>query len=96
MSYAPFDGTGAFVTFVFTAPEKARQAVHIAAEVFKRFVEEGLTDKELLAAKNKIASGATLQGELPMGRLAAVGFDWVYRKEYVPLARQIETRKTPV
>ena len=26
-----------------------------------------------------------------MGRLTAVGYDWVYRGEYVPLAEQIET-----
>jgi predicted Zn-dependent peptidase len=25
-----------------------------------------------------------------MGRLTAVGFDWVYRGEYVPLAEQID------
>ena len=26
-----------------------------------------------------------------MGRLTAVGYDWVYRNEYIPLAEQIET-----
>ena len=48
------------------------------------------TDAELQAAKNKIASGATLKGELPMGRLSDVGFEWVYRGQYVPLAESIE------
>jgi hypothetical protein len=45
---------------------------------------------ELQAAINKIASGATLKGVLPMGRLTAVGMDWVYRNEYKPLAEQID------
>ena len=53
-------------------------------------MEGGFSDLELQAAKNKIASAATLKGEVPMGRLTAVGFDWVYRKDYMPLAQQIE------
>ena len=57
----------------------------------KKFRDDGPTEAELQAAKNKIASGSTLKGELPMGRLTAVGFDWVYRKEYVPLGEQIDT-----
>ena len=38
----------------------------------------------------EIAAGATLKGELPMGRLADVGLNWVYRGEYEPLAQQID------
>ena len=53
-------------------------------------MDSGFSDAELDAARNKIASAATLKGELPMGRLTAVGFDWVYRREYMPLAEQIE------
>ena len=58
---------------------------------FQDFQDTGPTEGELQAAKNKIASAATVKGEVPMGRLTAVGFDWVYRREYVPLAEQIET-----
>ncbi len=42
------------------------------------------------AAKNQIASGATIRCELPMGRLTSVGFNWVYRKEYQTLSEQID------
>jgi hypothetical protein len=44
----------------------------------------------MTAAKNKIATAGTHKGELPMGRLTSVGFDWLYRQEYVPLKEQIE------
>jgi predicted Zn-dependent peptidase len=53
-------------------------------------VAEGPGDGELQAAKNKIASRGTLKGEIPMGRLSAVGSDWVYAGRYEPLAEKIE------
>jgi predicted Zn-dependent peptidase len=89
-TYLPMDGAGAFYTYVSTDAEHAAEAVRVARGEFERFVADGCTEAELLAAKNKIASTATLKSELPMGRLTAVGADWVYRGEYVPLARQIE------
>ncbi|HUU32853.1 MAG TPA: pitrilysin family protein, partial [Vicinamibacterales bacterium] len=87
----PLDGAGGFLTFISAEKQRADDALRIALAEFKKFMDSGPTDLELQAAKNKIASGATLQGELPMGRLGAVGLDWVYRREYLPLAEEIET-----
>jgi predicted Zn-dependent peptidase len=91
MAYDALDGSGVFLTFLSADPGSAAEALRIARDELRKFQSEGPTEAELLAAKNKIASGATLKGEVPMGRLTAVGYDWVYRKEYVPLAEQIET-----
>jgi len=91
MVYDSLDGVGVFLTFMSCDSEKASQVLEIAQRELAKFQANGPTDAEMLAAKNKIASGATLKGELPMGRLTAVGYDWVYRGEYVPLAEQIET-----
>jgi len=90
MTYDLLDGAGAFITFLACAPRRAAEAVRITREEFRRFMQDGATEAELQAAKNKIASGATLHGELPMGRLTAVGFDWLYRREYLPLAKEID------
>lgn len=90
MGYDPLDGAGIFATFVSTDPARTQQVIDIVRGEFKRFLEGGPTENEMTAARNKIASGATLKGELPMGRLTAVGFDWVYRKEYVPLLTQLD------
>ncbi|MFW6132755.1 MAG: M16 family metallopeptidase [Planctomycetota bacterium] len=90
MSYLPLDGAGAFVTFLTCDPERAPEAARIAVDELKTFADEGPTEAELSAAKHKLASHTTLRGELPMGRLAAVGSDWVYRGEYVPLTGQID------
>ncbi len=89
-SFDEMDGTGAFLTFISADPERAAEAVEIARREYAKFLEEGPTDRELEAAKNKTASAITLKGELPMGRLTSVGFDWVYRKTYQPLAEHID------
>jgi predicted Zn-dependent peptidase len=91
MSYDAMDGEGAFLTMISTGPERAAEAARIALAEFQKFMQEGASDSEMTAAKNKIASGATLKGEVPMGRLTSVGFDWIYRNQYVPLAEQIKT-----
>jgi len=88
--YEPFDGTGAMLTFICTDPALAAEALQIARAEYVKFVAEGPSEAELVAAKNKIASAATLKGELPMGRLTAVGSDWVYRQDYRPLPEHIE------
>jgi len=88
--YEPFDGAGALLTFICTDPARAAEALRIARAEYAKFVAEGPTEAELVAAKNKIASAATLKGELPMGRLTAVGSDWVYRQDYRPLPEHIE------
>ena len=89
-AFDPMDGAGTYLTFISTDPPRAAEALEIAQAELGKFMADGPSDDELQAAKNKIASGATLTGELSMGRLTAVGFDWVYRKQYVPLADQIE------
>jgi predicted Zn-dependent peptidase len=85
------DGTGAFVSFISCDAENASKAVTVFHDEIRKLLDEGPTESEMTAAKNKIASAATLKGEVPMGRLTAVGFDWVYRGLYEPLAEQIET-----
>ncbi len=90
MIYDPLDGTGAFLTLLSCDPGRAAEAVRITQAEYRRFLDEGPSEAELLAAKNKIASAATLKGEVPMGRLTSVGFDWVYRTEYVPLAKELD------
>ncbi len=91
MGYAPMDGVGAFMTYASCDPHRAPKVLETIRRELRRLCDDGPTEAEVLAAKNKIASGATLRGELPMGRLSAVGSDWVYMHKYIPLADQIDT-----
>ncbi|OPX21927.1 MAG: hypothetical protein B1H04_05800 [Planctomycetales bacterium 4484_123] len=88
--YEPLDGEGAFMTLLVTDPGRAGEALEIARKELARFRAEGPTEAELTAAKNKAASAVTRKGELPMGRLTAVGFDWIYRQTYRPLGEHID------
>ncbi len=90
VAYSPMDAAGVFVTFLSCDPGNATQVLDITHEEFRKFLSGGPTAAEMQAAKNKIASGLTLKGELPMGRLSDVGFDWIYRRQYQELARQID------
>jgi predicted Zn-dependent peptidase len=89
-SYSAMDGAGGMATFLSCDPAKAKEVLAITRREFERFLKDGPTALELQAAKNKIATGVTTKGELPIGRLGDVGFDWIYRHEYEPLARMID------
>ncbi len=90
-SYNAMDRAGVWMTMISCRPDQARQVARIALDTLAEFRRTGPSDGELTAAANKIASSATLKGEIPMGRLAAVGFDWTYAGQYRRLDEQIES-----
>ena len=47
-------------------------------------IRDGLTEDELIQAKNKVLARSVLRSERPMGRLASLGFHWMYRRAYIP------------
>ncbi len=51
---------------------------------------DDLTDEELTQAKNKVLARSVLRSERPMGRLASLGFHWMYRHEYLPVDDELE------
>ena len=88
-SYNPLDHAGMMLTFASASPDNAAQMREVILAEAKKLIDHGVTDAELTAAKNKIASAATIKGEVPTGRLTAIGFDWEYRREYEPLATSV-------
>src|SRR2546421_467705 len=88
--FYPHDGCGSFYLALTTEPARAQQALDIAlAELNK--VKTDLTDDEVERAKNKIASSIVLQGEVPLGRMRAMGGQWIYNKEYRSLEKDMAT-----
>ena len=80
------DGAGNFLAYASCSPERVQEVLQIIRTVLQTVQHDGLSEDELGRARRKIASGLVLGAETPMGRLTAVGFDWVYRKEVMPLA----------
>jgi len=89
LEFDPMDGTGLFYAYISCDPEKADKVMEVVKMALTEVRLDGVTEQELVASKNKIASSATLNGELPMGRLVPLGANWVYRNEYRSLAEEI-------
>ncbi|MGD0541189.1 MAG: pitrilysin family protein [Tepidisphaeraceae bacterium] len=88
--FYPHDGCGSFYLSLSSDPRRAKQALKIARQELER-VKTDLTDAEVQRAKNKIASGIVLEGEVPMGRLRAIAGQWLYNKDYRSLEQDMQT-----
>jgi len=89
-SFYPHDGCGSFFIALTTDPKRSQRALDIALAELKR-VATDLTDDEVERAKNKLASSVVLQGESPMGRMRAIGGQWVYNREYRSIEDDLAT-----
>jgi predicted Zn-dependent peptidase len=88
--FYPHDGCGSFFVSLTTDPDRADEALKIARAELER-VKTDLTEGEVERAKNKIASGIVLEGEVPMGRLRAIAGQWLYNKSYRSLETDMQT-----
>jgi predicted Zn-dependent peptidase len=90
LSYQDYNQAGAFFTFLSCEPESTQANLGRIAELYKTAIAHGLTEDELIQAKNKVLARSVLRSERPMGRLASLGFHWMYRRVYIPLEDELE------
>jgi predicted Zn-dependent peptidase len=90
VSYQDYNQAGALFTFLSCAPDATQENLARIAAVYRAALADGLTDAELTQAKNKVLARSVLRSERPMGRLASLGFHWIYRREYLPVADELE------
>jgi predicted Zn-dependent peptidase len=88
--FYPHDNCGSFYYSLVTAPERTAQAMSIATKELDK-VKTDLNDEEVERAKNKIASGIVLSGEVPLGRMNSIGRQWIYNREYRSLEQDMDT-----
>lgn len=81
------DGTGCFLAYASTSPGKIDGVADIVRGILATPME--FSDAELERAKTKLCAKVALSGELPMGRLMALGLEWNYRKTLHSLAETI-------
>jgi predicted Zn-dependent peptidase len=79
--FYPHDGCGSFYLALTTSPENADRALEIALAELKR-VRDNIAPDEVERAKNKLATNIVLSGELPIGRMRAIGSQWTYNGDY--------------
>jgi predicted Zn-dependent peptidase len=75
------DGEGTFYGYLLADPARAQESLDVFRTVISETCAEGLKPEEVERAKRRLASNTVLGAETPMGRLRAVGFDWIYRRE---------------
>jgi predicted Zn-dependent peptidase len=88
--FYPHDGCGSFYLSLTTDPQRTQKALDIAMQELEK-VKQDLNDDEIERAKNKIASSLVLSGEVPLGRMRAIGGQWIYNKEYRSLEQDMAT-----
>lgn len=88
--FYPHDNCGSFYIALTTDPERTEQAMDIAMKELNK-AKADLNDDEIERAKNKIASGLVLQGEVPLGRMRSIGGQWLYNREYRSLEQDMAT-----
>jgi predicted Zn-dependent peptidase len=90
VSYQDYNQAGAFFTFLSCEPGATQANLGRIADVYRTILAEGPTADELSQAKNKVLARSVLRSERPMGRLASLGFHWIYRREYLSVADELE------
>jgi predicted Zn-dependent peptidase len=88
--FYPHDACGSFYISLTTDPARTEQALDIAMKELEK-VKKDIADDEVERAKNKIASGLVLSGEVPIGRMRSIGGMWIYNHEYRSLEQDMAT-----
>ncbi len=81
----PFEECGCLMGYLCCAPEDATENETVIDQVIQQVLQDGVTERELELARNKIISSLVLSDERPSNRLFAVGQSWLYRRFYEPL-----------
>jgi len=87
------DGAGVFYSYICCDPENTQKVLDTVDDVFKDIKEQGISQAELVAARNKVLSAMTINSEQPRGRLANLGLNWVYNQSYYSVTQDVEMIK---
>ncbi|MGL4609725.1 MAG: M16 family metallopeptidase [Trueperaceae bacterium] len=91
LSHDSSDGVGAFVGYLSTAPEQLEPTIAIFKEELLKVEREGVKADEWQRAQRKFATGLTLRGETPFGRLMSLGSSYLYNKTYHSVQDVVDT-----
>ena len=90
LSHDAADGAGTFVGYLSTHPEGQAEALGVYHEVLLQVQREGLAQDEWARAQRKLATGLTLRGETPFGRLMSLGVRYQQDGRYASVQEIID------
>jgi len=82
------DGTGTYLTWCCCSPQNSEQAEEIILEQIGGVVDS-VTEDDLVRVRNIVATAATLQGELPAGRMQRLGRIMTLLGKYTSLEEEL-------
>jgi len=94
MQFGAMDGTGIFFSQIQCSSDNREKVMDVINRIFRELGEKGVGENELQKAKNKILSALVIKNEVPMGRMADVGFNWMYLGKYRTTADDVEAIKS--
>jgi predicted Zn-dependent peptidase len=77
------------MTYLSCAPEQVGDGLARVRAVCDAVNRDGVTAAEIEQARSKAMSRIVLRSERPMGRLAALGSNWLYRGEYLRVDEEL-------
>lgn len=83
------DHTGELLVFVSCDPDRLDEAWGIVERELDSAVRT-ISEEDLARIRAKAATGVTLAGERPSGRMQRLGRQWMYRAEYTTLEQELE------
>ncbi|MFB3138514.1 MAG: M16 family metallopeptidase [Phycisphaerales bacterium] len=89
VGYDGRDRVGEYMLYYVCSPDDAQRVEQVAFEQIEGLVDS-LTEDDLARVRSKIATGATLQGELPAGRMQRLGRQWTYTGRYLSLEDELQ------
>lgn len=90
MGASEYQGTGLIWTYMCCQPEDVADNLKRIHDIYVEAEKNGVTEKEIEQAKNKICSHIVLQAERPSSRLFSIGNGWIQRREYRTVREVVE------
>jgi predicted Zn-dependent peptidase len=85
-----FQGAGVFMTWLSCLPDLAADNLQRIGEIIAEVQTGGVTEEELIQAKNKVCAHIVLQAERPTNRMFSVGNAWIQRRQYKTVREAVE------
>ncbi|HXG09146.1 MAG TPA: pitrilysin family protein [Gemmataceae bacterium] len=89
-SFHDYEGTGSFYTSFSCEPGLTQKNLALVHRVLAAVQHDGVTEEELRQAKSKILSRVVRGSERPMGRMQAIGMNWVYLHKYRTVDEELQ------
>jgi predicted Zn-dependent peptidase len=78
------------MTWLSCLPDLAAENLKRLGEIIAEVQSGGVTEEELIQAKNKICAHLILQAERPTNRMFSVGNAWIQRRQYKTVREAVE------